>query len=338
MPKIKRWGLATLLALFMQHTAAGEPTGSYVGILPCADCPGIEIRLDVLPDGAFHQRSIYRERPGRFYAIGRWQLDDTVLRLDYQNGDTSRLALEGGSLTLLDGEGRKFDSRHQHTLNRSPRLGRLEPRVTLEGHFTYYADSATLHDCATERRMPVAMEGQYLRLERAWSHSRTTLARPLPVVVQGRIVERVNMEGPTRPTVIVERVISAGKPVRCAPATVKAPAPTEPYDTRWQLVEVAGSAVADRGERSAHIVFTDGTPARVAGSTGCNRFSGNATLIGGSLLFGALASTKMACLDQNTHEQDFLSALDATRGWRIRDGRLELLDAAKRTLAAFAPH
>ena len=333
MRTLHRLALAALAALATHAASAQDgPEGAYVGILPCADCPGIEVRLDILDDGAFHQRSVYQQRSGGFDAIGRWERDGDRLRLSYQSGDRALLAFDDGALTLLDSAGQRIESEHNHTLHRSTRLAPVEPRVRLDGHFTYYADSALLQDCTTGRRLPVAMKGDYLRMERAWGHSGASLDKPLPVAVLGRIVHRPHMEGPARSVLEVERLISAGEAVSCSPR----PAVTGVYGTQWVLRELIGSAVADAGERAAHIVFADGVPAQVSGSTGCNRFTGSATLTGGSVLFGAVAATKMACMDAAVREQDFLAALEVARTWRIRDERLELLDAAGRPVAVFA--
>ncbi len=330
MNRIPHAALIALAALSMiASTAQATPVGAYVGILPCADCPGIELRLDLLEDGAFHQRSVYRDRSGSFDAVGRWEEDDTRLRLHYPDADIVHFAVEEDSLKLLDRQGQPIDSRRDHRLYRSARLGRIEPRVRLEGHFSYYADSATLHDCATDRRMPVAMEGEYLRLERAWSHARATRQRPLPAVVQARIVHRVNMEGPARPTVIVERLLSAGAAVSCTPKGI-----ATLYDTQWTALRI-GDRDVPADARPAHLRFAEGMPIRVSGSTGCNRFNGTATLTGGSLLVGALGTTRMACPDNGLRERAFLDALDAARSWRIRERHLELLDAKGRTVAVF---
>jgi len=333
MKNLPRLALAAFAALTTHAAIAQDgPEGAYVGILPCADCPGIEVRLDILDDGAFHQRSVYQERNSGFDAIGRWEQDGGRLRLHYQNGDRAWLALDEDALTLLDAGGKPIESNLNYTLHRSERLAPIEPQVRLDGHFTYYADSAQLADCTTGRKLPVAMRGDYLRMERAWNHARATLENPLPVIVQGRIVNRPNMEGPARPMLEVERLISAGEPVSCSPRQAAGL-----FGTQWVLRELIDQPVADAGERAAYIEFADEMPARVSGSTGCNRFSGNATLTGGSVLFGALASTKMACLDSDAREQDFLAALEVARNWRIHNGRLELLDAAGRPVAVFTP-
>lgn len=106
----------------------------------------------------------------------------------------------------------------------------------------------------------------------------------------------------------------------------------------WQLVEIeAIGSVELPPERTAHLLFDSGPPQRVSGSTGCNRFAGGYLLAGENLEFRSLATTKMACTPEAMAlEQRFEQALHATRGWRIVDGMLELLDEQGGLLARFA--
>jgi len=73
--------------------------------------------------------------------------------------------------------------------------------------FTYMADSAIFEECLTRRKLPVAMEEDYLQLERAYLEKRAEPGQRLLANVEGRIVERVNMEGPARPMLVIERFV-----------------------------------------------------------------------------------------------------------------------------------
>jgi putative lipoprotein len=64
----------------------------------------------------------------------------------------------------------------------------------------------------------------------------------------------------------------------------------------------------------------------VSGTGGCNRMGGRATISGGAITFGRIASTRMACAPAVMDQEDrFFAALEAVRTWRI--------DPAQRTLA-----
>ena len=111
-------------------------------------------------------------------------------------------------------------------------------------------------------------------------------------------------------------------PVAClaalaACAIAGTPGTNRPLDgTDWQLVELTGSPIAP-GASSGDEPFLrfDPDSGRVTGNTGCNLLSGSYTRDGASLTFGAIITTKRACLDElrNQRERDFLNALERTR-------------------------
>ena len=323
---------AVLLAASWVQAA---PEGHYVGIVPCADCPGIEQRLDLFADGVYYQRLVYRERDTHFDQIGRWSLEPEHQRitLTAPNAEPSYLGMDGPDhLSLLDGAGEPITSALPYTLYRSDLLGPLVPQLELNGLFTYMADSAMLHDCATGRRMPVAMERDYLQLERTWLDAADyDMERPLPARVEARIVERVNMEGPARPMVIVERLLATGEAAACTPPATLA-------QTNWQLNQLDGEALpaAASGPRSAHLRFDLREGAlHVSGSTGCNRLMGTARVDNDALQFKPLATTQMACRDTMELERAFLSVLEATRSHRVGEHTLELRDSEGTVRARF---
>ncbi len=76
---------------------------------------------------------------------------------------------------------------------------------------------------------------------------------------------------------------------------------------------------------------------RVAGSSGCNRFTGRYEAgRTGSLSFGTLASTRMACPEPVMgQERRYLSALDHTTGFGLAGGKLRLTDEEGNILLVF---
>ena len=107
----------------VQPDAAGEDAralaGIWTGLLPCADCPGIDETLVLDADGGFVLTDTYRERPdATFVTQGTWALEaeGRHVRLDPGNkDDADRLfAIESGSgsdaLVRLDPAGKRIDS------------------------------------------------------------------------------------------------------------------------------------------------------------------------------------------------------------------------------------
>jgi len=207
-----------------QRPSPGQPRApgridvpaSYEGELPGAG-GGILWHLDLLPLGRYQLRTTYKNRPepNRFDDIGRWR----------QLPDTGRLLLRGGRgtpLTFIPDDGgrtlRKADitgkpvaSNHNGRLQRLAQLSLIEPRLALTGMFTYMADAAAITLCADGGRLPVAMEADYKALEAAYLKERREPGQALLVSLEGLIAPRPSMEAnrPPRPTLVVERFISA---------------------------------------------------------------------------------------------------------------------------------
>ena len=66
--------------------------------------------------------------------------------------------------------------------------------VPMRGMFRYFADAATFRDCASGEVYPVAIEGAYLELERAYLNSGIPPTKEMLVEIQGRYEHRPSME------------------------------------------------------------------------------------------------------------------------------------------------
>jgi heat shock protein HslJ len=105
----------------------------------------------------------------------------------------------------------------------------------------------------------------------------------------------------------------------------------------WRLVDLGGQPpVPVPAEREAHLTV-DADGARVAGSSGCNRFSGPVAREGERLRFGPLVSTKMACAEPALGRQElaFMRGLEAVDAARV-EGDVLVLSAGGSEVARFA--
>jgi copper homeostasis protein (lipoprotein) len=129
-------------------------------------------------------------------------------------------------LRLLDPAGRTIASDHSNRLRRVAGARPIEPRLHLLGLFRYLADAASIELCATEHRLPVAMEGDYLALERAYITAQPGRAgQPLLVNLEGTITGRSSPEpalGTVR-TLVVERFIGIHPGGGCPKGAVERP-------------------------------------------------------------------------------------------------------------------
>ena len=95
------------------HTSrnALDWAGVYEGVLPCADCPGIQTRLTLGSDGTFERQTRYLDREttprserGRF----SWHASGNAITLD-ANGDGQQYAVGEGRLIQLNRDGTRPD-------------------------------------------------------------------------------------------------------------------------------------------------------------------------------------------------------------------------------------
>ena len=99
--------------------------------------------------------------------------------------------------------------------------------------------------------------------------------------------------------------------------------------TTWQVEEIEGRRA---GDPAAPTVMFEGAQ-RVAGSTGCNRYSGPLDVRGLALRVSATAMTRMACPPAVMEQESrFVAALAAVRGYRQDGDALLLVDDSGRTL------
>lgn len=84
--------------------------------------------------------------------------------------------------------------------------------------------------------------------------------------------------------------------------------------TQWLAEDIGGRGVMDMAQSTVQF----DQQGRAAGNGGCNRYFGEYTIADGSLRFGPIGSTRMACPESlMNQEQNFFAALEATRSYRL---------------------
>lgn len=92
----------------------------------------------------------------------------------------------------------------------------------------------------------------------------------------------------------------------------------------------AGLDVPGWEEVAPSAIFADG---RLAGSTGCNRYSTSYAVDGDALELEQLVSTKIACIEPaGAVEQAFLAAMERVSHWRVTGEELVLRDGDEEVL------
>jgi copper homeostasis protein (lipoprotein) len=193
---------------------------TFKGTLPCADCEGIRYHLDLWPDGVFHLRQTYLGTPLVADDRGRWHRDPSraAILLYGRSEKPIQFEVKGPyMIRLLDQQGLTIRSSLPYELTSDGTLTPTDLSLTLNGMFRYMADAARFEDCLTGRSYPVAMEGDYLRLERAYTETaKLEPGAPLMARFEGNITRRPAMEGAGLiPTVVVSRFIGVFPGQRC---------------------------------------------------------------------------------------------------------------------------
>jgi len=122
--------------------------------------------------------------------------------------------------------------------------------------------------------------------------------------------------------------------LRAAPALVLA-------GSRWNATMINNGRGGVGSLIEGTVVTAEfGVDGRLAGSGGCNRYSGEYALEGDRLAIGPLASTRKACLEpEGVGEQEaaYLAALARVTTWSFREDRLELRGADGALQVEFRP-
>lgn len=118
-------------AIAVVHHDRGDPAGfdrkafagAFAGVLPCADCPGIEVQLQIEADGRFSLRETYQERDTAVDTRGTWNVDDAgrQLLLDpdtKEDADRHFAIVSRDELRMLDTGGQPIDAPFNLSLRR----------------------------------------------------------------------------------------------------------------------------------------------------------------------------------------------------------------------------
>jgi copper homeostasis protein (lipoprotein) len=313
-------------------SALGALPATFAGLLPCPDCVGIRVQLNLLPGSAYMQRMTYL-RDGRddgYFDLGAWSLsgDGTLTLHGGREGDARWAVKDARTLRKLDRRGRPVDSNPPSELKRSVTVEPMEPRVRLSGMFRYMADAARFRDCGSGLQWPVEMSGDYRTLERVYIARRAAPGAELLVSLQARIAQRPKMDGDgAEPALVVEKFVDAMPGRKCEERAQQAGL----ENSRWRPVRIGDRNVTVPAQQREPWIVLEPGARRVTGSGGCNRISGSYESGLGTLRFSPMISTKMACPSMDT-ETAFLRALNGTRRFRIQGRILELMDNDGKTM------
>lgn len=153
-------------ALVSEPTVSLKPMQqSYRGLLPCADCAGIETALFLDASGTWVMNQHYQGKHAAFATYGEWARTADKLVLTQSNGEKHYFLPKDDSLVMLDMKGNPIHSSLNYTL-KAVSLELPTTPMAMTGEYTYLADAAIFKDCASGKVYPVdsnaALQQAYL--------------------------------------------------------------------------------------------------------------------------------------------------------------------------------
>ncbi|MCX4190186.1 META domain-containing protein [Methylophaga sp. OBS3] len=300
---------------------------SYSGTLPCADCPGIDYRLNLFADHSFFLQTEYQERSVTpSFTLGHWQLHNQntlVLLSDVQN---YRFAInDQRHLTLLNQQGQLINSELNYQLNQDKTYRAIYPALPMRGLYREDAEGGYFNECLTGQSWAIADIADYEALKTRYNELNQDNDTALLVTLNGALLA------------------SSGK-LKVSSFTGIWPGETcgQPgyseslLDTYWKLTRLHNQPVIiTDGQREPSLIMASGDDPKVTGYDGCNRLMGSFYLKANTLKFRKMASTMMACENSMETAQRFHEALEVVHMWHIKGQNLELSDKDGNTLARF---
>lgn len=123
--------LAGTDATAVVHHAAVDPAGfdrkafagRFSGTLPCADCPGIDMHVEIDADGTFRASETYQDRDTTIETTGTWTIDADGRRLQFdpdRKDDADRWfgIVSKDEIRMLDSDGNPVQSELNYSLRR----------------------------------------------------------------------------------------------------------------------------------------------------------------------------------------------------------------------------
>lgn len=153
-------------AVASEHAMPLQPMQqSYRGIIPCADCEGIEASLYLDASGTWIMNYSYLGKNTSYASYGEWARTGNKLVLTSSEGEKQYFLPKDDSLVMLDTKGGPIQSSLNFTL-KAVSLQLPTTPMPMKGEYTYFADAAIFKDCASGKIYPVdnniALEQGYL--------------------------------------------------------------------------------------------------------------------------------------------------------------------------------
>lgn len=285
---------------------------SFIGTLPCADCPGIAFHLNLYRDGRFEIRQEYLERNNILLVKGTWLLEQRTLHLMNQQHTLPTFQfVSNRRLTMLDMAGKPIVSSLNYHLDRSERLQSIDTRRPMLGLYQVNGDSATFTQCDSGERFQVAMTQHHMPMLRNYRQDPQLSGQAVIATLTGRLGN-----GQDSNTLFIDQFEQfwpgAACPQRHAPAAV--------HGLVWRAEKIAEQYVPQ--QLNVRVLFRDNNT--LYGFAGCNNFHGSYRQRANTLEISNLAMTRKFCEESSQLEQSFTQSLQNADRAEVNGHALQL--------------
>jgi len=302
--------------------------GIWLGMLPCADCEGIDYQINLKNDYTFKQKSVYKGKSDEIFSDeGRWGfVSDSVIALS-GNEDYKMFLIQQNHLVMLDQDGNKIESSFEERYHLSKDDGTVKEIVpvkpveeVVEMNLTYYQEKflSGVDFIARGNEPNWTLE---IDLEKSMSFATMDDIKLGTPAVEGIKAQDSDVTLYTTKTDSGELVITIVKD-KCQdnmsgeyfPYKVRVEAKS-PADSSYKTFEGCGRYLYDMRLYDIYVMeeltgfnlkkekLMKGAPQfefnltemRFLGHAGCNSISGNIDVVGNKITFGSLMGTLMAC-------------------------------------------
>jgi uncharacterized lipoprotein YbaY/heat shock protein HslJ len=302
---------------------------TFVGTLPCADCPGIRHELTLFPDDAFVLRRtrLGAKPPSPVDEIGSWvrSSDSRLIMLETSTGTRGVFSVVDGQTLRPSIPDSAPSQAGLRDLRRSARLAPVELSMTMTGVYRVVDGQGQFAECSTGQRWPLSASAEASSLDAALTANKGRVGNGIFATVQGRVTPG------TGAALTVVRVVSTDSVKKCAPRFVSLTL----EGASWRLTELGAAPIAPQQGRSGVIglSFREETGS-FAGNGGCHRLAGTYRVAGDELTLRSVGTLR-ACPTVTDTEARFRTALTDTRRYRVLGRSLQLFDTDGRSLATF---
>lgn len=316
--------------------------GIWLGMLPCADCEGIDYQINLKNDYTFKQKSVYKGKSEEiFIDEGRWGfVSDSVIAVS-GNDDYKMFLIQQNHLVMLDQDGNKIESSFEDRYHLNKDDGTVKEIVpvkpveeVVEMNLNYYQEKflSGVDFIARGNEPNWTLE---IDLEKSMNFAAMYDIKVKTPAAEGIKAQDSDVTLYTAKTDSGELVITVIKD-KCQdnmsgenfPYKVRVEAKS-PTDSTYKTFEGCGRFLYDMRLYDIYVMeemtgfnlkkekFQKGRPTfefnltdmRFGGHAGCNSLSGGINVIGSKITFGSLMGTLMACPNMKV-ERAIIEALN----------------------------